>query len=283
VLGELDVVVNEAMRISTGAFKTTPVVNLNIITNEPRLKLRRKDLLLRYYFKLKCHFLNPAYRCIHNTNLELFFTSRECSPKAVIQKLRQVINQYNIPTQPVHPHFTPTTFTWMMQRPNVNLSMENLGKDEVTPVLLRHLHGDVVKNYSDCKLIFTDGSKSQTGVGAAAVMENIVKRISLPLVASVMTAELHAIKLAINLIKETNFVNFIIFSDSMSSIQSICNHSEGNQLLNKILLEMHQVISGGKNITISWVPAHVGICGNERADQAAKAAAMRPAEFALVP
>ena len=32
-------------------------------------------------------------------------------------------------------------------------------------------------------------------------------------------------------------------------------------------------------ITISWVPSHVGICGNERADQAAKEASMRPAEF----
>ena len=40
ILKRLDVIPNEAMRISTGAFKTTPIEALHILTNEPLLKFR---------------------------------------------------------------------------------------------------------------------------------------------------------------------------------------------------------------------------------------------------
>ena len=66
-------IVNEAMRISTGAFKSTPVKSLAVLTNEADLNLRRNELLLRYYYKLKHHFVNPAYSSVVNQNLELFF------------------------------------------------------------------------------------------------------------------------------------------------------------------------------------------------------------------
>ena len=72
-LKSLDAVVNEAMRISTGAFKRTPVKSMNFMTNESQLKLSRNDLLLRCYFKLKCHLINSAYASIVNRDLEMFF------------------------------------------------------------------------------------------------------------------------------------------------------------------------------------------------------------------
>ena len=62
LLKSLDVIPNEAMRISTGAFKSTPITSLNMLTNEPSLVLRRSELTLRYYFK-KCYLLNPSYEC----------------------------------------------------------------------------------------------------------------------------------------------------------------------------------------------------------------------------
>ena len=69
----------------------------------------------------------------------------------------------------------------------------------------------------------------------------------------------------------------------MSSVQFIDNNTENNHLLHRFLYQMHESILRGNHITISWVPSHVGICGNERGDQAAREAAMRPAEFIPVP
>ena len=37
-LKSIDVIANEAMRISAGAFKTTPIDTLHILTNEPPLQ-----------------------------------------------------------------------------------------------------------------------------------------------------------------------------------------------------------------------------------------------------
>ena len=42
--------VNETMRISSGAFKTMLIVSLIIMVNEPPMQYRRKELLLKYFF-----------------------------------------------------------------------------------------------------------------------------------------------------------------------------------------------------------------------------------------
>jgi len=42
-----------------------------------------------------------------------------------------------------------------------------------------------------------------------------------------------------------------------------------------VLLRMTMLKRGGKNVTLCWIPSHVGIRGNELADQAAKRAARR--------
>ena len=81
-----------------------------------------------------------------------------------------------------------------------------------------------------------------------------------------MTAELHAIRLSLGIINDTPYSN-VICSDSMSSVQSIDNYTENNHLLHRLVYQMHESILRGNHITISWVPSHVGICGNERADR----------------
>ena len=47
LLEHLDVIDNEAIHISSEVFETTPVKNVNILCNEPELKLRRCGLGLK--------------------------------------------------------------------------------------------------------------------------------------------------------------------------------------------------------------------------------------------
>ena len=49
-LKSLEMVANEAMRITSGAFKTTPVSSMQVMNSEPPLELRRTELLLKYFF-----------------------------------------------------------------------------------------------------------------------------------------------------------------------------------------------------------------------------------------
>ena len=102
-LGSLDVVLNEAMRRVTGAMKTTAICNLHVLCNECSLGKRRKELLLQYFFKSKCHIRNPAYNCVVNTNLETLFLSRPCGTP-IILRIKEALHAMGIPTQPVLPY-----------------------------------------------------------------------------------------------------------------------------------------------------------------------------------
>jgi len=62
-----------------------------------------------------------------------------------------------------------------------------------------------------------------------------------------------------------------IFSDSKSALESI--KSEKSKLRPNLLLEiMESITKLDTNITLVWIPAHVGLIGNEIADQLAKSA-----------
>ena len=143
-LKRLDGVANEAMRISAGAFKSTPVNSLRILTNEPELQLRRKEMMLRYYFKLKCHFLNPAYNSIVNQRLEMFFATRRYTEKPIICRMRRIIEEYGIPTRPVLPFKTPTKYSWTVKLPDTNLQLANMKKCEVPDRVWKSMYEDML-------------------------------------------------------------------------------------------------------------------------------------------
>ena len=77
---------------------------------------------------------------------------------------------------------------------------------------------------------------------------------------------------ALEHIKKTNEKNYMIFSDSMSCLQAFLQTSPSNPRIIRVLEKYNQLISRGKDIIFCWIPSHVGIKGNEEADEAAKEA-----------
>ena len=120
--------------------------------------------------------------------------------------------------------------------------------------------------------IYTDGSKNDQGVGFAVVSPVSQVQYSLPEQTSVYTAELIALKYALDVAKESNEEATTIFSDSRSALEAIQDFYPRNQIVREIQKKTHKLIKQGKTISFCWIPAHVGIPGNEKADQAAKEA-----------
>ena len=58
------------------------------------------------------------------------------------------------------------------------------------------------EKYVNYTRLITDGSKSADGVGSAAVCEGVVPKSSLPQHTSIFSAELHAIHLALVIIRD---------------------------------------------------------------------------------
>lgn len=128
--------------------------------------------------------------------------------------------------------------------------------------------------------IFTDGSKHDETVGAAFVAINTngttlqTKKLKLHDCCSVFQAEMLALKHATDWIITHNDTNkFCLLSDSKSGLTELTNPNTSNHLANRILHNHHRIKQQGKFIQYAWVRAHIGIGGNELADNAAKAAA----------
>ena len=92
----------------------------------------------------------------------------------------------------------------------------------------------------------------------------------LPKEASIFTAEICAINLTLKIISNNKAKKFIIYSDSISVLQSIKNPKLDNPLVVNLLNKLHALIQS-KNIIFCWIPGHMRIQGNDKADSLAKA------------
>ena len=59
-------------------------------------------------------------------------------------------------------------------------------------------------------------------------------------------------------------------TDSLSSLQPIAGFNIDNDLVQKFIKEYSVQTKQGKTIASCWIPSHVAIPGNEKADSAAK-------------
>ena len=84
-------------------------------------------------------------------------------------------------------------------------------------------------------------------------------------------AEICAIDLALDIISKNKYSKYIIFSDSLSVLTLLKNKILENPLIIKLLNRLDSM-SSHKEIIMCWIPRHIGVSDNERADSAAKSA-----------
>jgi ribonuclease HI len=97
----------------------------------------------------------------------------------------------------------------------------------------------------------------------------------LPAGTSVFSAEAWAALQAMQLTIDRGWKKVIIFTDSLSLLHALknCLANCSNHLLAKLRHISYQALNRGLQIFMVWIPAHIGIQGNEEADQTAKEAA----------
>ncbi|XP_072940728.1 uncharacterized protein [Epargyreus clarus] len=148
-----------------------------------------------------------------------------------------------------------------------------------------HISFDIINNQDeldervplDTTRVYTDGSKHDGLVGAAFVayhpdgnMET--RKLKLHSCCSVFQAELLAIQKALEYCAAKGFVRITILSDSKSALLEIQNCNSTNSMVAEIHKLTYNIQLTGL-IEFVWVRSHIGLIGNEAADQAAKAAA----------
>ena len=281
-LNKLKVVTNDAMRIATGAFKSTKIEALYGLTGENTPDLRRDYLALRYYVKIKSSLSNPANKCITVRN-EIPFT--EATGKPFSHRIQSIKRKYELPDQLlVQPEFSYLIHNcrvpfYAQNPPMINRTLTQYPKDSTPPTVYKSAFRALLQdNYPNHQKIYTDGSKSADGVGSAAVTENRSLTASLPVAASIFSAEMHALKMAIDHVSFLRTPLNVIFTDSRSVIDSL--HTRNDHPTSRyIIYKLHMLRSQNIITEICWVPSHIGIDGNEKADQKAKEASRRNSEL----
>ena len=113
---------------------------------------------------------------------------------------------------------------WKLSVPAVRFDLTSLKKDTTNPEIYKQLCLQLISEYLLSEFFFTNGSKTEEGVAAAAVS---TKRINKPFTcrlpddSSIYTAELRAILLALKHVYYSKGKSFLILSDSRSDIRLI--------------------------------------------------------------
>ena len=167
----------------------------------------------------------------------------------------------------------------------VDLSLAEIKKN--TPDDMLQQATMKINSFIDHQLVYTDASIKDGQVGAAYYIQDggIGVKFRLSTGITIFTAEMIAIRESLKIIMENNTHRSVIFSDSLGSIQAI--QSEQSTSRPSLLIEILELISDIRNldneITICWIPSHIGLPGNEVVDSLAKAAIDSPDVDMVVP
>jgi len=101
-LNALSSITTEAIRIATGAFKSTPSDSLLVLANEMPLDLRWEYLNLKYYYKMKSILDNPAHEHVVPLVLRTLFINKGI-PLHFSHRVQNILEKYNLRKSYVKP------------------------------------------------------------------------------------------------------------------------------------------------------------------------------------
>ena len=268
-LKKLDTIHHQGLRLALGAFRTSPVQSLYSEAQEPSLYDRRKKLSLQYVTKLASNPNNPVYNDIFNSPNKVLFQNKPNFIKPLGLRIEPLLNESNINVKNIKPFKLPVYEPWTIDPPNIIFDLNINKKSTTNPLFYQTKFLEIKSQYKDYISIYTDGSKQDNKVGCASVHKQETAKIRLPDHSSIFSAEAIALNIALCSIQNNINKKFIVFSDSMSVLQTLKQPDHPNPLIQQFFRK-YVSLCRSKTIIFCWIPSHINIKGNEMADQEAK-------------
>ena len=281
---KLDRVQNMGLRIILGAMRSTPIQQMEKTADLQPLECRREYKAAIQGEKLKRLTSHPLHHKLQHG------TKNRLKRKSFKHKLKD-LQKENADLLEADPEKCEelTMSVWASRKslPEVRTEIPGLAaKGTQAPELQKALTLEMIQSRypkSTWTHVFTDGSAEnavRNGGSGACIRrpDGTTSSLSIPAgdLSSNYRAEVHALKAATELLieEDCNQQNIVMLSDSLSALQSLTNGPTDfrtQQLHNSL-----RTLSDNNRVVLQWVPAHVGIAGNETADRLAKATAKLP-------
>ena len=274
LLKKLDTALHCILRKILGCLKSTPLPAIYCELGLTTLETRMKKLEAQYFTR-KMLIPNDI---IYKELIETYDQNQRFQPKSIPPYCRMVKHISEtaapIPTPDVIDEVGSASSTGI--KSNIALPPFSRGSPEEPPEMARARWHEWVDQWTQTghRMVFTDGSCFATGGGAAVVVLGLSHALSFKVTEklSIFSLELHALLKAFEFIASVLPVGkYLICSDSLSVLNYLMyGHRPARKsvlLLENILLKL---MTAKYEIVATWVPAHVGIRGNEQADKLAK-------------
>ena len=268
-LKKLDTIHHHGLRLALGAFRTLPVQSLYSEDQEPSLYDRRKKLSLQYVTKLASNPNNPVYNDSFNSPNKVLFQNKPNFIKPLGLRIEPLLNESNINVKNIKPFKLPVKEPWTIDPPNIIFDLNINKKSMTNPLFYQTKFLEIKSQYKDYISIYTDGSKQDNKVGCTLVHKQETAKIRLPDHSSIFSAEAIALNIALCSIQNNINKKFIVFSDSMSVLQTLKQPDHPNPLIQQFFRK-YVSLCRSKTIIFCRIPSHINLKGNEMADQEAK-------------
>ncbi|XP_064486022.1 uncharacterized protein LOC135398559 [Ornithodoros turicata] len=255
---------SRSLRACLGLPKTTETYSVLAEAREPLVTTLRDRETLRIYTRLMTRHPFHYLRTIDHDSPASAFGS-------AVRRLKGVV-------PPPTSHVSYATPTWALDQPPICTFIHGLGKKSDTPAPVAHQLAleHLSSLHHGRQTVYTDGSVIPGGAAAAFYVphEDFERASKLPNETSSTEAELFAINMALQHISSSPPAEWTILTDSKPALEILGSHATKiiSDLQTAIIAACDSLCASGHGVRLQWVPSHIGLSGNSRADAAARRA-----------
>lgn len=229
-------------------------------------------MILTYTLAIRANRQHRNYDML--TEIDNSYQEKPTITRPLCIRVNEIEQENNMSKYLVYPDTIRETPPWLCPSINIRFDLTELARQKYLPVEIKRRLSEVLTELSPAVTIYTDGSRTENGVGCSIAIGQITYAWSLSPNASIFTAEQYAIWQALRYCEmNSNVQSVVIASDSLSSLTNLQNRASTDILTKMCQETVIAITDNGTVVTFVWIPAHVGILGNEVADRAAKRAA----------
>ena len=143
-LAQLDPVHNQGLRLSLGAFCSSPVESLYVEAHEPPLEIRREKSALQYILKLKANPGNPAYDVVFNPKYQILYADKESATDSFGIHCKKLLKKAEIDIGEIAINSIPDVPIWDSEPVTVDFTLSDFDKSSTSFTVFKSRFNEVL-------------------------------------------------------------------------------------------------------------------------------------------